>query len=143
MSTKNKAKSKQTPDPTATGADEILSALEEGREPPHQSSIMDLADQAALTGIVDSPAVRDEIPGEDGVLGIGDPDVDALDNEFSGEEAPGATTSTPDQNNVDDIGRAYGMMEEDNGSLISAEEVVNRRDSHRWELDPRSKDPEA
>lgn len=143
MSTKTTGKSKTPLESTGTGADEMISALEEGREPPHQRSITDVADRAALTGVLEYKPARDKIPGEDGVLTVGDPDVDALDNEFSGEEAPGGTNATPDQNNVDDIGRAYGLSEEDDGDvLISAEEVLERRSRHRWELDPRSKDPE-
>ena len=142
MSTK--AKSRTMPEPAGgLGADEIISALEEGREPPHQRSLTDLADQAAQTGIVDAAPVLDRIPGEDRILSVGDPDVDALDNEFSGEEVPGGTSPTPDQNNVDDIGRAYGLTAEDDGAIVCAEEILTRRDRHRWELDPRSKDPEA
>jgi hypothetical protein len=53
-----------------------------------------------------------------------------------GEETPGGSTPTPDQNGVDEIGRAYGLQEEDSGALRSAAEVLGRRDRHRDELQP-------
>ncbi|MGC3959905.1 MAG: DUF6335 family protein [Verrucomicrobiota bacterium] len=118
MSTKARAKSMTPPESSGTGPDEVLSALEEGREPPHQRSITDVADRAALTGVLEYEPARDKIPGQDRVLTVGDPDVDALDNEFSGEEAPGGTNATPDQNDVDEIGRAYGLSEEDDGDVL-------------------------
>jgi hypothetical protein len=37
---------------------------------------------------------------------------------------PGGSTSTPDQSNVDEIGRAYGLQDEDNGSLRMHREVL-------------------
>jgi hypothetical protein len=55
-------------------------------------------------------------------------------NVYVGEETPGGSTPTPDQNGVDDIGRAYGLQEEDSGALRSAAEVLGRRDRHRDEL---------
>ena len=64
------------------------------------------------------------------------PDDSTLANEYVGEETPGGTTPTPDQNGVDEIGRAYGLQEEDNGALRSAAEVLSRRDRWRSELMP-------
>jgi hypothetical protein len=65
---------------------------------------------------------------------VGDPDDDSLANEYVGEDTPGGSSPTPDQNNVDEIGRAYGLQDEDTGSLRSAEEVLKRRDRRRPEL---------
>jgi hypothetical protein len=67
---------------------------------------------------------------------VGDPDDRILANEYSGEETPGGSASTPDQSNVDEIGRAYGLQEEDSGALRSGAEVLSRRDRHRQELRP-------
>jgi hypothetical protein len=64
----------------------------------------------------------------------GDPDDRTLANEYVGEETPGGTAQTPDQNAVDEIGRAYGLQDEDNGSLRSSFEVLARRDRRRTEL---------
>ena len=67
----------------------------------------------------------------------GDPDVDVEDAYFTGEEAPGGDNPTPDQDIVDDIGKALGLEYEDNEELKAADKVVER-DKHRWELDPAS-----
>jgi len=121
--------------------EELLSAKEEGREPRHQSSLTGVAEDAARDGVMDQtwPNQFSEVPG-DAVLRAGDPDVALLDNEYIGEDIPGGSTPTPDQNNVDAIGRAYGMTEQSSGQLISVEDVLAKRDRKRWELDPRSKD---
>lgn len=78
-----------------------------------------------------------DIPTEDATIQVGDPDDAVLANEYSGEDTPGGSSTTPDQNDVDAIGRAYGLQEEDCGSLRSAAEILERRDRHRPELAPR------
>src|SRR5687767_3472920 len=105
------------------------------------SSATAVAAEALRTGVV--PAVRrrgrrttEEIPSEDETLQVGDPDESALAVEYSGEDAPGGSSPTPDQNNVDDIGRAYGLQEEDVAGLRSGAEVLGRRDRRRSELRP-------
>ena len=75
------------------------------------------------------------IPHEEHIL-AGDPDDRALLNEYVGEETPGGSTPTPDQNEVDEIGRAYGLQEEDSGALRTSYEVLHRRDVRRDELRP-------
>ena len=47
---------------------------------------------------------------------------------------------TPDQGNVDEIGRAYGVQEIDSGALVLGDDVIKRRDAKRAELDPSTKD---
>src|SRR5262249_7852170 len=79
---------------------------------------------------------RVEIPGAGETLLFGDPDDHTLANAYVGEETPGGTTPTPDQSIVDEIGRAYGLQEEDTGALRSASEVLSRRDRRRNELQP-------
>jgi hypothetical protein len=79
---------------------------------------------------------RTEIPREDDTIRVGDPDDSPLANEYVGEDLPGGSTPTPDQNDVDAIGRAYGLEEEDTGALRTAEEVLGRRDRRRSELQP-------
>ena len=59
-----------------------------------------------------------------------------LANEYAGEETPGGSATTPDQNEVDAIGRAYGLQEEDAGALRCASEILTRRDRRRSELIP-------
>jgi hypothetical protein len=65
---------------------------------------------------------------------VGDPDDDSLANEYVGENVPGGSTPTPDQSNVDDICRAYGLQDEDNGPLRTGREVLSGRDRNRHEL---------
>jgi hypothetical protein len=67
----------------------------------------------------------------------GDPDADAEEAYFSGEETPGGDNPTPDQDVVDDIGRALGIEYQDTEELQGADKVIER-DRHRWELDPAS-----
>jgi len=67
----------------------------------------------------------------------GDVDVDVEDAYFTGEEAPGGDNPTPDQDIVDDIGKALGVEYADNEELKASDKVVER-DKHRWELDPAS-----
>jgi hypothetical protein len=67
----------------------------------------------------------------------GDVDADWENAYFSGDEAPGGDNPTPDQEVVDDIGKALGVQYEDNEELKSSDKV-SARDKHRWELDPAS-----
>jgi hypothetical protein len=55
----------------------------------------------------------------------------------SGDEAPGGDNPTPDQDIVDEVGRALGLEYEDNEELKGADKIIER-DRHRWELDPAS-----
>jgi hypothetical protein len=67
----------------------------------------------------------------------GDVDADWEDAYAVGDEAPGGDNPTPDQDRVDDIGRALGVEYQDNEEL-KASEKITKRDKHRWELDPAS-----
>jgi hypothetical protein len=72
-------------------------------------------------------------------LTSGDIDADWESAESIGDEAPGGDNPTPDQDVVDDIGRALGVEYEDDEELQGGAEI-NERDRRRWELDPASKD---
>jgi len=67
----------------------------------------------------------------------GDVDADWEDAYAVGDEAPGGDNPTPDQDRVDDIGRALGIEYADNEELKASDKIANR-DKHRWELDPAS-----
>jgi hypothetical protein len=106
-------------------------------EAGHLASPTAVAAEALRTGVLPSSArARNEIPRESETLLLGDPDDRILANEYVGEETPGGSTPTPDQNSVDAIGRAYGLQEEDTGVLRSGAEVLSRRDRRRTELQP-------
>jgi hypothetical protein len=55
----------------------------------------------------------------------------------SGEEAVGGSDPTPDQNDVDLIGNALGIVEPE-GAPLATTERIEARDRDRWELDPDS-----
>jgi hypothetical protein len=113
-----------------------LPAVEEARRPA--TSPTAVAAEALRTGVLPVPldGRRRRGPGEDEAIQVGDPDDDILANEYVGEDTPGGTTPTPDQNGVDEIGRAYGLQDEDSVPLRSAAEVLLRRDRRRPELRP-------
>jgi Family of unknown function (DUF6335) len=67
----------------------------------------------------------------------GDPDVNVDNAYFSGDEAPGGDNPTPDQDIVDDIGKALGVQYNDDEELKSGDKL-KERDKHRWELNPAS-----
>jgi hypothetical protein len=69
----------------------------------------------------------------------GDVDADWESAYSVGDEAPGGDNPTPDQDIVDDIGRAVGVQYQDNEEL-KGERKISERDKHRWELDPASSD---
>ena len=71
------------------------------------------------------------------VMTGGDVDADWEDAYAVGDEAPGGDNPTPDQDRVDDIGKALGVTYEDNEEL-KASDKITERDKHRWELDPAS-----
>ena len=72
-------------------------------------------------------------------LTSGDVDADWESADAVGDEAPGGDNPTPDQDVVDDIGRALGVEYDDDEELQGGAEITDR-DRHRWELDPASKD---
>ena len=69
----------------------------------------------------------------------GDVDADWESAYSVGDEAPGGDNPTPDQDLVDDIGRAVGVEYQDNEEL-KGEAKISKRDRNRWELDPASSD---
>jgi hypothetical protein len=71
------------------------------------------------------------------VLTGGDVDANWEDAYSVGDEAPGGDNPTPDQDRVDDIGKALGVEYQDNEELRASDKIADR-DRHRWELDPAS-----
>jgi Family of unknown function (DUF6335) len=69
----------------------------------------------------------------------GDVDADWESAESVGDEAPGGDNPTPDQDVVDEIGRALGVEYDDDEELRGGDEIIDR-DRNRWELDPASSD---
>jgi Family of unknown function (DUF6335) len=103
---------------------------------PPSSLDMDRHGSAVRTGRAELAEVRENL-GAMGALTSNDPDADAETAYFSGDEAPGGDNPTPDQDIVDDIGRALGVSYQDTEELRSSDKLIER-DKHRWELDPAS-----
>ena len=67
-------------------------------------------------------------------------DVDAAWEDANvGEETAGGMNPTPDQDMVEEIGKAYGITYAEDEPLRTGEKLAER-DEHRWELDPESAD---
>jgi len=69
----------------------------------------------------------------------GDVDANWEAAETVGDEAPGGDNPTPDQDVVDEIGKALGVEYDDDEELQGGDEIA-ARDHNRWELDPASSD---
>ena len=70
-------------------------------------------------------------------LTAGDVDADWEDAYQDGDEAPGGDNPTPDQEVVEEIGRALGV-EYDDAEELKGSDKITERDKHRWEYDPAS-----
>ena len=65
-------------------------------------------------------------------------DIDAAwEDDAVGEELVGGANPTPDQDIVEEIGKAMGVTFEDNEPLDFTEKL-EKRDRDRWELNPAS-----
>ena len=92
---------------------------------------------AALTGRRKLQDARAEHTETSPALTGGDVDASWEDAYAVGDEAPGGDNPTPDQDRVDDIGKALGVEYQDNEELKGADKIIER-DRHRWEFDPAS-----
>jgi hypothetical protein len=54
-----------------------------------------------------------------------------------GDEAVGGTVATPDKNVTEELGKAVGL-EMDDKQPLQTNDILDRRDDRRWELDPQS-----
>ena len=97
------------------------------------------AASSAKSGRADMKDRLSKNTGSGPALTAGDVDADWESAETIGDEAPGGDNPTPDQDVVDDIGRALGVEYDDDEELQGGAEILDR-DRHRWELDPASKD---
>ena len=115
------------PDKKELDADEVIRNYEESAmtEDENQTT-MEWYEQAKQDTTVPSEAV----------LAGGDIDA-AWDQAAAGEETVGGSSPTPDQDIVDEIGRAVGVTYDDTEPLHTTEKI-ERRDQERWELHPAS-----
>jgi hypothetical protein len=73
----------------------------------------------------------------------GDVDADWQRAWSSGEEAVGGSVATPDQDVVDEIGRALGVEQPAGAPVRTSGEILRDRDRRYWELDRRAAREEA
>jgi hypothetical protein len=111
-----------------------LNALDSERAP--EEVLAEMGRRLAAREFKNGYAVNAEIT-------AGDVDANWQEAEETGAESPGGHVATPDQDNVDEIGRAVGMEFQDNQELYAPEEMLSRRDRRRWELNKRSADGES
>jgi hypothetical protein len=107
---------------------------------PSPPSSLDLDSQgpsAARSGRKRLLDAKEEHTETSPVMTGGDVDADWEDAYSVGDEAPGGDNPTPDQDRVDDIGKALGVTYDDNEELKASDKIADR-DKHRWELDPAS-----
>jgi hypothetical protein len=72
----------------------------------------------------------------------GDVDADWQSAYSSGEESVGGSVATPDQDVVDEIGRALGVEQAADAPVRSSEELLQTRDRLRWHLERDAADAE-
>jgi Family of unknown function (DUF6335) len=65
----------------------------------------------------------------------GDVDADWQNASAAGDEAVGGSTSTPDQDIVDEIGEALGVPQAPDAELRTSGEILAERDRRRWQLE--------
>jgi len=111
--------------------------LDEVVPTPPSSLNLDRRPSAARSGREELAHTLKEHGGLTPAITGGDVDASLEDAYFAGEEAPGGENPTPDQEVVDEIGKALGVEYQDNEELRSSDKLVER-DKHRWELDPAS-----
>lgn len=116
---------------------------EEGPAPNIPSTLnMDDRPSAARTGRRERRDWEREHNAASAAVTGGDVDADWESAYATGDEAPGGDNPTPDQDIVDEIGKAVGLEYQDAEELKGAKKV-EERDRRRWELDPASSEDYA
>ena len=103
---------------------------------PRTPAATRMADLAAAG--VDGPGEAVVEQGGSARLSGGDVDADWRRAESVGEESVGGTVATPDQDVVDEIGRALGVEQASDAEVRSSEEILHDRDHRRWQLEQKA-----
>ncbi|WP_444980501.1 DUF6335 family protein [Microseira wollei] len=122
---------------------------EDAEEEPQISDLPQEITESYGTGVKDEPGynigrrrLRDEMQqytSTNPELTGGDIDAAWEQAEAVGDEAVGGTVATPDQDIVDDLGKAVGTEMHDKEDYYGFDKYETR-DDRRWELDPASSD---
>ena len=106
---------------------------------PPSSLDLDRTASSARSGRREMDERYHDHPEASPALTAGDIDADWAGAYATGDEAPGGDNPTPDQDVVDEIGKALGVQYEASEEL-KGEATISDRDKKRWELDPASAD---
>lgn len=131
------ARKRQDSEKKTPRLDRVRRTLTETVPTPPSSLDMDRHGSAARTGRAEIAEHRHDHASMTPAITAGDVDVNVENAYFTGDEAPGGDNQTPDQDVVDDIGKALGVQYDDNEELKGSDKIVER-DKHRWEMDPAS-----
>lgn len=134
---KSRPAAKKRPASKAVRLNRVRKTLEETVQTPPSSLDMNRRGSAVRTGRAEVAQSLQQHKGMSAAITGGDVDVDVEDAYFTGDEAPGGDNPTPDQDVVEDIGKALGVEYQDNEELKAVDKVTER-DRKRWELDPAS-----
>jgi hypothetical protein len=99
----------------------------------------DPEDREELVGLARDVAAHTETSPR---LTGGDVDADWQAAYSSGEESVGGSVATPDQDIVDEIGRALGVEQEADAPVRTSDEILRARDRFRWHLERDAADVE-
>ena len=106
---KGRATARRKATPKAARLDRVRKTLDETVPTPPSSLDMTRRGTAVRTGRAEvAQSLRDH-KGMSPTITGGDLDVDLEDAYFTGDEAPGGDNAPPDQDIVDDIGKALGV----------------------------------
>ena len=99
------------------------------RRPRFGRRYPEMEDRGVITEVVEAIRLH---PGMTPRLTGGDVDADWQGAESSGDEAVGGSVATPDQDVVDEIGRALGVEQESDAEFRTTAEILAERDRSRW-----------
>ncbi len=117
--------------PRLERARRTLREVEEGVPTPPSSLDLDRDASAVRSGRQHLQHSREDHNETSPVMTGGDVDADWEDAYSVGDEAPGGDNPTPDQDRVDDIGKALGVEYEVNEELYASVKI-GERDRLRW-----------
>jgi Family of unknown function (DUF6335) len=123
----------------APNLDRERRTVTDGVPTPPSSLDLDRSASAARSGRAELNQRFREHTSTGPAMTAGDVDADWESAEAIGDEAPGGDNPTPDQDVVDEIGKALGVEYDDDEELQGGDEITER-DRNRWELDPASSD---
>ena len=106
-----------------------LPELEDNIPTPPSSLDLDRTPSAARSGRREMREARMQHNETSPELTGGDVDASWEDAYSTGDEAPGGDNPTPDQDRVDDIGKALGVQDEDSEELKAADKICRARPS--------------